>query len=402
MPSVPAASANRNPASPEAARLPRWWWLGVCALLLLALAGFRLARRHGGGSTSPLQGYEDRLPVFQREYHHFYGRLMRDPNAERLFEEAAAAIAARRNGDAIALLRTATRDAALPVIFNNLGVLFADGEDRTHATAAFGEALARAPDYALVRQNLVRLGGFNVEMGRPVAAEEEPNNSSVNANLIALGRDVRAEIANGTADVDYFRFIAPPAPRDHLLIRIEHLSPTMELGMRMYDGEQGLVLDHRPEIPGDPVVEYIAPRTNTTWYLEIRSAHETSGEYTVRVSPMHSFDAYEPNDNIFAAARIEPETTIDANIMDVEDTDFYSFESPRAGTVTIELENRSPTLIPALTTFGPDMRNSGFGPDVHQPGASLHHTMAVEAHRTYFLQVWAQARTSGSYSLTIH
>jgi hypothetical protein len=117
---------------------------------------------------------------------------------------------------------------------------------------------------------------------------------------------------------------------------------------------------------------------------------------------MRAFDAYEPNDNIFAASRIEVGTPIQANIMDVQDTDYYSFESPVGGAVTIELDNRSATLIPALTTFGPDKRNTGFGPDIRTPGGSLRHTMAVEAHQTYYLQVWGQARTSGAYTLTVH
>jgi hypothetical protein len=87
--------------------------------------------------------------------------------------------------------------------------------------------------------------------------------------------------------------------------------------------------------------------------------------------------------------------------MDPADTDFYSFVSPRTGTVKIVIDNRSITLIPALSTFSPDMRSSGFGPDIRVHGESLRHTMEVLENRTYYLQVWPQADTSGAYTLKV-
>ena len=80
--------------------------------------------------------------------------------------------------------------------------------------------------------------------------------------------------------------------------------------------------------------------------------------------------------------------------MDANDTDYFSFVSPRTGTVSIVITNRSTTLIPALSTFYPDMRSSGFGPDVRTPGSNLRHTMEVQENQIYFLQVWSQANTS--------
>ena len=91
----------------------------------------------------------------------------------------------------------------------------------------------------------------------------------------------------------------------------------------------------------------------------------------------------------------------DANIMDTRDTDYYSFRSPRTGTVTIDVENRSATLIPALSLFGPDKSTLGFGPDVRTPGASLKKTMNVELNQTYYFQIWSQGSSSGNYSVTV-
>jgi hypothetical protein len=68
--------------------------------------------------------------------------------------------------------------------------------------------------------------------------------------------------------------------------------------------------------------------------------------------------------------------------MDRQDTDYFSFESPQAGRVKVTIRNRSAALIPALTTFSPEMRASGFGPEVRTPGAHLEHSFQVEANRT--------------------
>lgn len=378
------------------------WWVriaGALALMAVAWAGIHalISRPHRG----PVTGYEERVDVLRREFQDFYGKLMSSSGAERLFEDAAREVEGGRYPAAIEWLRGAAKEAAVPVIFNDLGVLIAETGDRTQAAAAFQEGLARDPENILLQRNAARLG-FRLEMTRPVTAEAEPNNSATNANLIPLGKDVSAEMAGDSGDTDCFRFIAPPAPRDHIAIEVETRSRTLELGMRIYDAEQRLALDRRPAGPGQRIVEYFSPPPNTNWSLEFWSAHGTSGDYTVRVTAMRAFDSYEPNDNIFAATRIEVGTPVRANIMDVDDTDFYTFESPVSGTVTVEVENGSPTLIPALTTFGPDKRNIGFGPDVRTPGQNLRHNMAVEAHQTYFLQVWSQGRSSGEYTLTVH
>ena len=65
------------------------------------------------------------------------------------------------------------------------------------------------------------------------------------------------------------------------------------------------------------------------------------------------------------------------------------------------IQNRSQTLIPALTTFTPEMTNNGFGPTLTAPGSNLHFSMQVESGKTYYIQVWGQSKTAGDYSLTI-
>jgi hypothetical protein len=136
-------------------------------------------------------------------------------------------------------------------------------------------------------------------------------------------------------------------------------------------------------------------------YFKIDGVNESTGHYTISMKAMRAFDTYEPNDQIFSAPKIATGQPIEANIMDAQDTDYYSFVGPRTGTVTIEIQNRSTTLIPAITTFGTDTRQSGFGPDVSKPGSNLRHTIHVEENQTYYVQVWSHNDTAGDYTLKI-
>jgi hypothetical protein len=123
--------------------------------------------------------------------------------------------------------------------------------------------------------------------------------------------------------------------------------------------------------------------------------------YLLTVTPLKAFDRFEPNDDITAAGKISIGEEVAANIMDSADTDFFSFTSPRKGTVTVALRNRSTTLIPVLAVYGSDRRNLGFAPDVKKPGADLRHSINVEKDQVYYLQVSSQSESSGAYSLRV-
>jgi len=240
---------------------------------------------------------------------------------------------------------------------------------------------------------------FTEDEAAPVRKEIEPNNSNVDANLIGVGIPVEGEIA--LSDTDSFKFITPAAPRDLVQLEISNLAPSLALGLRVYDNEVRSESGRVIAAAGESLTRYIAQPPNTPLFLQVWGAHDSVGGYRIMLRAMKAFDSFEPNDDIFSAHRIELGQPIEANIMDSDDTDFYSFQSPRSGTVAIAIENHSSTLIPALTTFSSDKRNTGFAPDVRTAGANLRHTMPVQENQTYFLQVWSQASTSGKYVLTV-
>jgi tetratricopeptide (TPR) repeat protein len=364
---------------------PRWWGPRVLS-----------------HSSAPIKGYIGTLQTVQQEYLRFHGKPLKNPAVERLFQLANQRIGLQDYESAALLLETVSQDAAVPVVFNDLGVLYAQLNDRSRAINAFREALARDIDYQPVRFNLDRLRNLTANAADPVSREIEPNNSPAYANVIMPGKPVEGEVAHGVNDLDYFRITTPPAPRDTLQVTIEPHSPELVLALRVFDSERRLTSMTAEVRESGKTLSYLfAPAPNTTFYLEVSGSGHSAGNYTLKVTPLRNFDNYEPNDDIFNARRIELGRAIQANIMDATDTDYYSFIAPRTGSISVTIHNRSTTLIPALTTFSTEMRNTGFGPDIRTPGAHLRHSFDVVENQMYYIQVWAENNTAGEYSVTI-
>jgi hypothetical protein len=385
----------------------KYWWLVpvlACAGMIGWLAtGPQWSRPRIGPSTGRMMpGYIAGAQNMTQEYQHFYGKPLNNAEIERAFEQANQRVGAGDYSNAVGLLEQVSKVAAVPVVFNNLGVLYAELSDKSRAINAFREALARDMDYRPVRANLVRLKDVIALGADPVSREVESNDNMTLANIIAPGKAVEGEIEAAVDDVDFFRVTTPPPPRDVIAIEIATHSKTLAPVLKIFDEERRLTNWGKfVREAGSNLRQTIAPPPNTTLYLQVSGYGGSAGAYTLLVRPLKAFDNYEPNDDIYHAPRITLGTTILAGIMDADDTDYYSFVSPRTGTVSILITNRSATLIPALSTFYPDMRSSGFGPDVRTPVSHLRHTLEVQENQIYFLQVWSLANTSGDYSLLV-
>ena len=385
----------------------KYWWL-VPVLACVGMIGWlatgpRWSRTRIGPSTGRMMpGYISGAQNMTQEYLRFYGKPLSNAEVESAFEQADQRVRAKDYSTAAGLLEQVSKVAAVPVVFNDLGVLYAELNDKSRAINAFREALARDMDYKPVRVNLERLKDVMALGANPVSREVEPNDNMTLANIIAPGKAVEAEIDAAVNDVDFFRVTTPPPPRDLIAIEITNHSKTLEPVLKLFDEERRITnwgkIVHEA---GANLRQIIAPPANTTYYLQVSGYGSSAGAYTLLVQPLKAFDNYEPNDDIYHAPRITLGTTIMAGIMDADDTDYYSFVSPRTGMVSVRITNRSTTLIPALSTFDPDMRSSGFGPDVRTPGLPLRHTMEVQQNQIYFIQVWSQANTSGNYSLIV-
>ena len=153
--------------------------------------------------------YSNTATVLQ-EYLHFYGKPLANAEIERLCNQANERVAAKDYSNAVGMLEQVAKVAAVPAVYNNLGVLYAEVNDRSRSINAFREALARDMDYQPVRLNLDRLKDIMALGAEPVSREVESNNNPALANIIAPGKPVEGEIAAAVNDVDFFRVTTPP------------------------------------------------------------------------------------------------------------------------------------------------------------------------------------------------
>jgi tetratricopeptide (TPR) repeat protein len=386
----------------------KYWWLALVlagvALLAWTVTGPEWSRPRTGKASdmAPLPGYIMNFETVTQEYLRYNGKPLKDDAMAAQFNLAAQDMAKRDYGSAADLLEGIVKKAAVPAVFNNLGVIYLAQNDRGNAVNAFREALSRDIEYQQVRQNMDRMKELGLDNAGPLLHEIEANNTLLQANIIAPGKPVEGEIMAAVNDIDSFKVTSPPAPRDTISIEVVPRSRMLEPMIKVFDAERHMLQWVKgKDAPGKSISFVMAPAPNTALYLQVSGFADSAGLYTLKVTPLKAFDAYEPNDEVFNARAIELGKSIDANIMDKSDTDYYSFEAPKAGKVKVAIHNRSATLLPALTTFNPEMRSTGFGPDVRTPGANLEHSFEVEANKKYFVQVWSQSNTAGEYSLTI-
>ncbi len=396
---MPAPTVRkRRRRRPKGSWISRHRWLGIPLLFAVALAAFLYFRPE---PRTQLAGYVEDVGTVRAEYSRFFSKTLADLDVVRQFARAAELVQVRRYNRAIGLLEGVADVTPLPVVYNNLGVLYAAIQDRTGAIRAFREALSRDSSYLPVRHNVARLQTFLATPADLVSHEAEDNDNVRVANPIAVNTPVNGEISGKAGDVDSFKINTPPAPRDILSLELLP-SGVLSPAIRIYDQDFRLLemLD-TSGASGEPLRHSIAPDPSSTVYVQVWGVRDSVGPYTLKVQSTHSFDRFEPNDNIFSAAAIAATTVVDAGIMDSRDTDFYSFTAPRTGQLTLDLRNLGTTLLPGLTTFDSERRTTGFAPEAKQPGAGLQHLLPVQAGQTYYLQVWAADDTTGNYTLTI-
>ena len=246
--------------------IPRVFQDLVLPVLLVVAVAAIFGVRYLSRLSAPekLPGYITSTQTLTQEYFQFEGHSLRDLGPQQQFEQAAALAGRGDFKAAIHLLEGISRDCAVPVVFQDLGVLYARINDHRRALDAFREALARDPNYAPVHLSLSSLPGFSVHEADPVTMEAEPNDTIANANLISLDAPVLGEISSQN-DMDYYRFSAPQAPRDVLRIEITNQSPALSLHLSVSD-EAGRPTGENADSPdaGEGVSLAISPKPNST------------------------------------------------------------------------------------------------------------------------------------------
>jgi len=398
-PPAVAAAGKRVRRHRRRPLLIRYWWLLPLVLVLGIVPMIWNWISSSQAVHAPLPGYIADTATVEREYLTFLGKAA-DSAATAQFNRASELMRQGRYATAADVLEAAAKDLPVPAVFNNLGVLYGQLRDGPHVLRAFRDALARDHDYAPVRANIHRMN--LVESIDPGATELEPNNDISQANAVWLDRPVQAAITPSVGDVDCFWFIAPRPPRDRISVSVASQSSTLIPRLRIYGQGEKMVTGIKVAPSTGAAVRFaFSPSPSTLYYLKVDGVSGSSGAYTLTVNGLHAYDIYEPNDTILSATRIALGQSVDANVMDGDDTDFYSFIGPASGSVNVDVVPRDGSLLVGLGMFAPDLRNIGFAPDPKAPGDAIHQRMQVEANQTYYVQVFSKNDTTGAYSLAV-
>jgi hypothetical protein len=254
---------------------------------------------------------------------------------------------------------------------------------------------------AVFEQNVAQLSPTSPDAAPLSTAESEPNNDAFHANRIALGATVKGEIAPAD-DQDWFVLRADTTVRDWMDIKITNRSTTLQPCLSLYDSNKTHVGDQCGGNASANVEMAQVVEPGKDYYVLVSSyAGRTTGAYTLSVTARKAYDAYEPNNDIFLANSIAVGKTIDANIMEGSEQDWYIVKSYQGKQLAVRLENRSTTLQPCLALYDSNRTHLA---DQCAGNASANVDMArvVEPGKDYYVLVSSYAgRTAGNYRLTV-
>jgi len=284
--------------------------------------------------------------------------------------------------------------------------------DRERAQTAFNQLSKPARDayqraYPSAREILVP--AQELSEGPPVtsrqtaasAREVEPNNDILNPNEIPLNATIDAAI-DSPSDVDFFTFSSPGPRRDYIDIVVSNGSTTLAPEITVYKSDKGTLNSTYNATPGGDASYSFAAQPSSRFYVRVSSRYgSSSGSYRLAVRARNAFDGYEPNDDILNASLVEVGKTIEANIMDPSDVDFYRFDTGNNARLAVSLENRSTTLAPEITIYKPD---KGVASSTYNatPGGDVIYSFAAQPNSRFYVRVSSRyGANSGKYALTI-
>jgi hypothetical protein len=105
-----------------------------------------------------------------------------------------------------------------------------------------------------------------------------------------------------------------------------------------------------------------------------------------------------------SARAIELSMPVEGKLVDGSDVDFYRIEPLHASyRLDVRMANASPNMIPALRIFDStqNLVQEKTSEYLRQPGASIDASFLAQSNVAYFIQIFSQRNTTGSYMLTV-
>jgi hypothetical protein len=236
-------------------------------------------------------------------------------------------------------------------------------------------------------------------------AEQEPNNTIPQANVAEMGATIVGEI-NPPDDVDFFKFQYRDAKkrRDIIVVHLENRSTTLRPSLVLYNEDKSLARDWTAANAAGANLEFsFSAEPEKTYFVGVGSySHESAGAYALSLLPQKAYDQYEPNDDAFTATPLKVGQTVEANIMDGTDVDYYRVSGVKEKKLTIHLENLSTALRPTIRVLKSDKSIAQDWNAANAPGADLTFSVESEPGQDYFVEVGSyMGGSAGPYKLTV-
>jgi hypothetical protein len=235
--------------------------------------------------------------------------------------------------------------------------------------------------------------------------EQEPNNTIPQANVAEMGTTIVGEV-NPEKDIDFFKFQYQDAKkrRDIVAVHLENRLTTLQPKLILYNEDKSIAQNWTgTNAPGANLEFSFSAEPGKIYYIGVASDYgQSSGAYTLSAIPKKAYDQYEPNDDVFTATPLKVGQTIEANIMDGADVDFYRVSGVKEKKLAIHLENLSTALQPRIRVFKSDKSIAQNWTDANWNGADLTFSVECEPDQDYFVEVGASyGQSAGPYKLTV-
>jgi hypothetical protein len=377
------------------------WAASVAVPIIVALIGIYKPDSGGKDKTPGNFTYIGSVSVIENEIQQFMPGQTEDAATKTRVVSAVNLAKAGQFDASRTIFEGLAKDLPIPSILTTAGAMNAENGNTQAARDYYQKALEKDPDYKAALNNLAALNTVK-PVDHPIVGgrEAEPNNDILHANILPLSTTVLGDISS-TSDTDFFRFTAGHLPRDYYRISLKNLSPTLVPGITVFDQQKNQVFHDERDTAGAEFDHDFVPTPESMYYVQVWQRSNTIGPYSLTIAPQHRYDQFEPNDDIGSAKSIPIGKTIQANIMDPGDTDFYQVKSGgAAGNLTVTLKNRSTTLSPGITVYD-QQKNQLFYDARDTPGADFDRAFAAQPNTVYYIQVWQRSNTAGAYSLTV-
>jgi hypothetical protein len=440
--SAPANRANQKQPWYKAVGA-KTWVVGVAVPIVVALIAL-IPRFTSPTPTASSPIFITDITVIENQYQQATGQPLTDPALKQLIEQGIRLAKAGDVEPSRRIFEQLANSVPVPAVYNNLGALDAKSGNMQAAEQNFTLALAKDPNYKPAKENLsvVRssssstsppqvANGMNTRGAQPSPApppepakESVPdqntaslqstsalppqtltNKESQSGNDIAhpitasLGRQIVSAIPAAGATY-FFRYQAVRGPRDRYQATIESGSPTLFPAIAFFDGNRHQLCKQDPWEAVAQVSCTFTAAPDSFFYVQAYASRDTTGNYTLLVSPLKRFDSFEPNDDFDQAKKIAFGSTISANIMDEFDSDYYAVTTSKAGPASATVKNDSTSMFPAVRVFD-NNRHELCKKDPWEAVAEVQCEFTAAPNSIFYVRVYSSQNTSGSYRLTV-